>query len=123
MARLRDLYKAKIVPELTKQFSYTNVMAVPKVVKVVVSMGIGKASVYTYIPQYFPKDVGTVGGLVGAVGGLGGFVLPLLFAWAKEQTGRPESTWYVMVGLGILSTLTLSIAVARIHADAHHGEM
>ena len=88
-----------------------------------VGMGVGKASVYTYIPQYFPKDVGTVGGLVGAVGGLGGFVLPLLFAWAKEQTGRPESTWYVMVGLGIVSTLTLSIAVARIHADAHHGEM
>lgn len=88
-----------------------------------VGMGIGKASVYTYIPQYFPKDVGAVGGLVGAVGGLGGFVLPLMFAWAKSETGRPESTWYVMVGLGILSTLLLSIAVARIHADAHHGEM
>ena len=42
-----------------------------------VAMGIGKASVYTYIPQYFPKDVGAVGGLVGAIGGLGGFVLPL----------------------------------------------
>lgn len=88
-----------------------------------VGMGVGKASVYTYIPQYFPRDVGAVGGLVGAVGGLGGFVLPLMFAWAKEETGRPESTWYVMVGLGIASTLLLSIAVARIRHDAHHGEM
>ncbi len=66
-----------------------------------VSMGIGKASVYTYIPQYFPKDVGAVGGLVGAIGGLGGFVLPLLFAWAKGVTDRPESTFYVMTGLAV----------------------
>jgi NNP family nitrate/nitrite transporter-like MFS transporter len=84
-----------------------------------VAMGIGKASVYTYIPQYFPKDVGAVGGLVGAVGGLGGFVLPLLFAWAKTETGHPESTWYVMLGLALLSVLALSIAVARLRADAH----
>ncbi|MBJ7458853.1 MAG: NarK/NasA family nitrate transporter [Thermoleophilaceae bacterium] len=88
-----------------------------------VAMGIGKASVYTYIPQYFPKDVGAVGGLVGAVGGLGGFVLPLLFAWTTSQTDRPESAFYVLLGLAIASILFLSIAVARLHADAHHGEM
>lgn len=88
-----------------------------------VAMGIGKASVYTYIPQYFPRDVGAVGGLVGAVGGLGGFVLPLLFAWAKESTGRAESTFYVMTGLAVLSMLFLSIAVSRIKAGAHHAEM
>ncbi|MBJ7348135.1 MAG: NarK/NasA family nitrate transporter [Thermoleophilaceae bacterium] len=88
-----------------------------------VAMGIGKASVYTYIPQYFPKDVGAVGGLVGAVGGLGGFVLPLLFAWTKVQTDRPESVFFVLLGLALLSILFLSIAVSRLHADAHHGEM
>lgn len=43
MARLRDLYKSKVVPELTKEFGYGNVMAVPKMVKVVISMGVGKA--------------------------------------------------------------------------------
>jgi NNP family nitrate/nitrite transporter-like MFS transporter len=88
-----------------------------------IGMGIGKASVYTYIPQYYPKDVGAVGGLVGAIGGLGGFALPLLFAWAKSVTDRPESTFYVMLGLALLSIAFLSIAVAHIHADAHHGEM
>ena len=31
-----------------------------------VGMGIGKASVYKYVPNYFPNDVGAVGGLVGA---------------------------------------------------------
>ncbi len=88
-----------------------------------VAMGIGKASVYTYIPQYFPKDVGAVGGLVGAIGGMGGFVLPLLFAWAKSQSGRPESTFYVMLGLALVSLLFLSIAVARILAGARAQEM
>ena len=44
MARLRDLYKSRIVPELTKEFGYKNLMAVPKIAKVVVSMGIGRAT-------------------------------------------------------------------------------
>jgi len=89
-----------------------------------VGMGIGKASVYTYIPQYFPKDVGTVGGLVGAVGGLGGFVLPLMFAWAQTRTGEPQSTFYVMFGLSLASLLMLAIAVWRIsHETNDSGAM
>lgn len=43
MARLKDLYKSKITAELTSQFGYTNPMAVPKMEKVIVSMGVGKA--------------------------------------------------------------------------------
>ena len=42
-------------------------------------MGIGKASVYKYVPDYFPDDVGAVGGLVGMLGALGGFFLPPVF--------------------------------------------
>ena len=45
MARLRDLYKSKVAPELTKEFGYTNVMAVPKMEKMVISMGVGKACI------------------------------------------------------------------------------
>jgi len=44
MARLRDLYKSKIVPELLKEFGYENPMAVPKMEKIVVSMGVGRAT-------------------------------------------------------------------------------
>jgi len=43
MARLRDLYKSKVVPELKSRFGYSNPMAVPRVEKIVVSMGVGKA--------------------------------------------------------------------------------
>ena len=44
MARLKDLYKSRIVSELTKEFGYKNPMAVPRMGKIVVSMGVGKAT-------------------------------------------------------------------------------
>ena len=44
MARLRDLYKSRTAPELTKEFGYKNPMAVPRMEKIVVSMGVGKAA-------------------------------------------------------------------------------
>jgi len=43
MARLRDLYKSKIVPALREKYKYKSPMAVPRMQKVVVSMGVGKA--------------------------------------------------------------------------------
>ena len=42
MARLRDKYKTDIVPKMRERFGYTSVMAVPKLDKIVVSMGLGK---------------------------------------------------------------------------------
>jgi len=44
MARLKDLYKSKIVQKLTKEFGYKNPMAVPQMEKVIISMGVGRAT-------------------------------------------------------------------------------
>ena len=44
MSRLRDRYSKEVVPALKKEFGYKNVMAVPKVQKVVVNMGLGEAT-------------------------------------------------------------------------------
>jgi NNP family nitrate/nitrite transporter-like MFS transporter len=60
------------------------------------AMGIGKAAVYKHIPEYFPNDVGAVGGLVGSLGALGGFFLPPMFAYAQRYTGMPQSTFFVL---------------------------
>lgn len=60
------------------------------------AMGIGKAAVYKHIPEYFPREVGSVGGLVGMLGGLGGFILPPLFAYATGWTGLPTATFLVL---------------------------
>lgn len=61
-----------------------------------VCMGIGKAAVYKYIPEYFPKDIGAVGGLVGMLGALGGFFLPPMFASFQKLTLIPQSTFFLM---------------------------
>src|SRR5947207_15276837 len=44
MSRLKDKYQKEVVPALTKEFGYKNIMAVPKIEKVVVNMGLGEAT-------------------------------------------------------------------------------
>jgi large subunit ribosomal protein L5 len=44
MSRLKDRYQKESVPALTKEFGYKNVMAVPRIDKVVVNMGLGEAT-------------------------------------------------------------------------------
>jgi len=43
MARLKDFYKQHVVPTLTKELGYTNIMQVPRLTKIVVNMGLGDA--------------------------------------------------------------------------------
>jgi large subunit ribosomal protein L5 len=43
-ARLKEKYQKEVIPALQKEFGYKNVMAVPKVEKVVVNMGLGEAT-------------------------------------------------------------------------------
>ncbi len=43
-ARLRELYTKKVVPAMTREFGYKNVMAVPKIEKVSVNIGLGEAT-------------------------------------------------------------------------------
>lgn len=43
MARLSELYDKEIVPQLIKEYDYKNVMEVPKLVKIVINMGLGEA--------------------------------------------------------------------------------
>jgi large subunit ribosomal protein L5 len=44
MTRLKEKYLQEVVPVLVKEFGYTNLMAVPKITKVVVNMGLGEAT-------------------------------------------------------------------------------
>ena len=44
MARLKEHYQKNVVAALTKEFSYTNVMAVPKIAKIALNIGLGEAT-------------------------------------------------------------------------------
>jgi NNP family nitrate/nitrite transporter-like MFS transporter len=90
-------------------------------------MGIGKAAVYKHIPDYFPKDVGVVGGLVGVIGGLGGFVCPVIFGYLLRATGLWTSCWMFFFVLVLLCLTWMQIAIRRMTVSktpevAHHIE-
>ncbi|MET0343199.1 MAG: MFS transporter [Polyangiales bacterium] len=79
-----------------------------------VGMGVGKASVYKYVPSYYPRDVGSVGGVVGTLGGLGGFLLPLGFGYFEELTGRAESCFWMVGFVTLTSWIALFVVVGGI---------
>jgi NNP family nitrate/nitrite transporter-like MFS transporter len=81
-------------------------------------MSLGKAAVYKHIPSYYPHNVGAVGGLVGMIGGLGGFALPLLFGWLKDQTGLWSSCFMVLFVLVAACALWMHASVRRMGRPA-----
>jgi NNP family nitrate/nitrite transporter-like MFS transporter len=86
---------------------------------VAAGMGIGKASVYKYIPNYFPNDVGAVGGLVGLLGALGGFILPKAFGWLGRETGFPQAAFLALLALTVISLAWLhSVVLSQRTRDA-----
>lgn len=78
-----------------------------------VSMGVGKAAVYKHIPEYFPSDVGAVGGLVGTLGALGGFILPPLFAYAQSWTSLPQSTFFILFLITLVCAVWMHWTIHR----------
>jgi NNP family nitrate/nitrite transporter-like MFS transporter len=76
--------------------------------------GIGKAAVYKFIPEYFPNEVGVVGGTVGVIGGLGGFFCPIVFGYMLQGTGLWTSCWMLMFVLSVVCLWWLHSVVTRI---------
>ncbi len=66
-------------------------------------LGIGNGAVFELVPRYFPEQVGTVTGLVGAMGGLGGFFPPLLLGFFLDRMGA------VWPGFVLLSATAIAL--------------
>jgi MFS transporter, NNP family, nitrate/nitrite transporter len=81
-------------------------------------MGIGKASVFKYIPDYFPNDVGAVGGVVAMLGALGGFFLPPAFGALGRWTGVPQMAFVALLLLTVWCLLWLHVAVRSLKNGA-----
>jgi NNP family nitrate/nitrite transporter-like MFS transporter len=77
-------------------------------------MGIGKAAVYRHIPDYFPKAVGVVGGMVGVIGGLGGFFSPIIFGYLLERTGIWTTCWMFLTGISAICLIWMHLVVQRL---------
>ena len=70
-----------------------------------VAFAFGKASVFKYISDEFPQDIGAVSGIVGLVGGLGGFLLPILFGAMVDLTGVRSSCFMLLYGVTWVSLI------------------
>jgi MFS transporter, NNP family, nitrate/nitrite transporter len=79
-------------------------------------MGIGKASVFKYVPDYFPQHVGAVGGLVGMLGALGGFILPPAFGAIGRWAEYPQAAFVALLVLTVVSLGWLNAVILRIWA-------
>ncbi len=62
MSRLRQRYEQEVVPALKKEFGYSNVMAVPKIQKIVVNMGLGDATQNAKIVDTGADELGRITG-------------------------------------------------------------
>ena len=62
MTRLKEKYTKDVVPALTKEFGYKNIMAVPKIHKVVVNMGLGEATSNAKIIEVGADELGRITG-------------------------------------------------------------
>jgi len=62
MSRLKERYLREVSPALQKEFGYDNVMAIPKVQKVVVNMGLGEATSNAKIVDVGADELGRITG-------------------------------------------------------------
>jgi len=62
MSRLHDRYRSEVVPALMKRFGFKNPMAVPKVAKVVVNIGLGEASQNVKLLDVAAAELGQISG-------------------------------------------------------------
>ena len=62
MSRLREKYLKEVMPALKKEFGYTNVMAIPKIDKVVINMGLGEATANAKIIEVATDELGRITG-------------------------------------------------------------
>src|SRR6266852_6355386 len=60
--RLRDIYAEQIVPSMTREFGYANVLQVPRLQKIVVNVGLGEAIANNRAIEAASKDIATITG-------------------------------------------------------------
>ncbi|RCX10181.1 MFS transporter [Extensimonas vulgaris] len=96
-------------------YAFTALMAV-----LGVAFAFGKASVFKYISDDYPQNIGAISGIVGLAGGLGGFVLPILFGILLDWTGIRSSAFMLMYGVVWVSLIWMYWTEVR-HTDVLGG--
>ena len=64
-----------------------------------IAWAFGKSSVFKYIADDYPGNIGVISGIVGLAGGLGGFILPIMFGALLDLTQVRSSAFMLMYGV------------------------
>jgi MFS transporter, NNP family, nitrate/nitrite transporter len=78
-----------------------------------VAWAFGKASVFKYIADDYPDNIGVISGIVGLAGGLGGFLLPIMFGVLVDLTGIRSSAFMLMYGVVWVSLIWMYFTEVR----------
>jgi len=97
MAKLHDYYKSSVVTELTKEFSYTSVMQVPRIEKITLNMGVGEAINDKKLLENAAADMATISGqkplITKARKSVAGFKIREGYPIGCKVTLRGERMW------------------------------
>jgi large subunit ribosomal protein L5 len=107
MSRLRERYEKEAVPGLKKEFGYDNVMAVPKITKIVVNMGLGEATQNAKIVDTGADELGRITGQKPVI-----TRAKKSIAQFKVRKGMPIGTMVTLRGERMWEFLDRLIAVA-----------
>ena len=111
MAKLHEIYKDTVVPELFKQFGYTSVMQVPRIVKITLNMGVGEAVADKKILENAVADLTAISGqkplVTKARKSVASFKIRQGYPIGAKVTLRGERMWDFLERL-------VSIAIPRI---------
>lgn len=80
-----------------------------------VALGIGNGAVFKLVAELFPKETGTLAGLVGAAGGLGGFFPPLVLGLVRDVTGS-YAIAFMLLSEFALACLIINLLALQGHA-------
>lgn len=83
-----------------------------------IAQGFGKASVYRIIHDYYPDNMGSVGGMVGVIGGLGGFTLPIMFGLLSDYTNIRSSCFMLMFVLVAICMVWMNYAIIQLKRES-----
>ncbi len=78
-----------------------------------IAWAFGKASVFKYISDEYPDNIGVISGIVGLMGGLGGFFLPILFGIIVDVTGINSGIFMLMYGVVWVSLIWMYMTEVR----------
>jgi NNP family nitrate/nitrite transporter-like MFS transporter len=78
-----------------------------------IAWGFGKASVFKYLSDEYPDNIGVMSGIVGLAGGMGGFTLPIMFGVLLDWTGIASTAFMLLFGVTLVSLMWMQYSGER----------